>query len=72
MKATLEQTLCSAAIYTFERMAFLLPDIPPDEIQRRQNVEAVATIQRSRSPALRAADCRCTPARGCFRGSRRT
>ncbi|HEU5208946.1 MAG TPA: chemotaxis protein CheX [Longimicrobiales bacterium] len=44
MSATLEQTLCSAAIYTFERMVFLLPDIPPDEIQRRQNVEAVATI----------------------------
>jgi len=44
MNATLEQTLCSAAIYTFERMVFLLPDIPPDELQRRQNVEAVATI----------------------------
>jgi len=44
MTATLEQTLCSAAIYTFERMVFLLPDIPPDEIQRRQNVQAVATI----------------------------
>jgi len=44
MSATLEQTLCSAAIYTFERMVFLLPDIPPDEMQRRQNVQAVATI----------------------------
>jgi len=44
MSVTLEQTLCSAAIYTFERMVFLLPDIPPDEIQRRENVQAVATI----------------------------
>lgn len=42
---TLEQTLSSAAIYTFERMVFLLPDIPPDEIQRRQPVEAVASIE---------------------------
>ncbi|MGH7444484.1 MAG: chemotaxis protein CheX [Longimicrobiales bacterium] len=44
MSATLEQTLCTAAVYTFERMVFLLPDIPPDEIQLRQPVQAVATI----------------------------
>lgn len=40
----LEQTLRTAAVYTFERMVFLLPDIPPDELQLRQPVQAVATI----------------------------
>ena len=44
MSATLEQTLFTAAVHTFERMVFLLPDVPPDEIQRQQPVEAVATI----------------------------
>lgn len=44
MTPTLLQTLYEAAVYTFEQVVFLLPEVPPDEIQRQRRVTAVATI----------------------------
>lgn len=41
---TLTDTLRVAAVNTFEQMAFLLPDTPPDEEQRARKVMAVASI----------------------------
>lgn len=44
MNASLEQTLYSAAVNTFEQMVYLLPDIPPDETQLQLPVKAVASV----------------------------
>jgi len=45
MSGSLEENLYSAAVFTFERVAFLVPDIPPDPEQRQQPVEAVASVE---------------------------
>ena len=45
MNATLDTTLKDAAVATFEQMVFLLPDTPPDAVQRSRMVQAVATIE---------------------------
>jgi CheY-specific phosphatase CheX len=44
MNAALVESLYLAAVYTFEQLTFLLPDIPPDELQRRRTVSAVASV----------------------------
>lgn len=44
MSAALTDTLREAAVNTFEQMAFLLPDTPPDDEQRSRKVTAVASI----------------------------
>lgn len=44
MNAALAESLYLAAVYTFEQLTFLLPDIPPDERQRRRTVSAVASV----------------------------
>jgi chemotaxis protein CheY-P-specific phosphatase CheC len=45
MNATLDITLRNAAVATFEQVVFLLPDMPPDAVQRSRTVQAVATIE---------------------------
>jgi len=44
MSVSLQNSLYSAAVYTFEQVVFLVPDIPPDAAQRRLPVEAVASV----------------------------
>lgn len=44
MSGSLQKSLYSAAVYTFERVAFLMPDIPPDDAQQQLPVQAVASI----------------------------
>jgi len=44
MNGSLQKSLYSAAVYTFERLVFLAPDIPPDTAQRQLPVHAVASI----------------------------
>lgn len=44
MNAVLTDTLRDAAANTFEQMAFMLPDSPPDAEQRSRKVMAVASI----------------------------
>jgi hypothetical protein len=45
MNATLDTTLRDAAMATFEQVVFLLPETPPDAMQRSRTVQAVATIE---------------------------
>jgi hypothetical protein len=41
---TLDSPLRAAAITTFEQMVFVLPDSPPDAVQRAKPVRAVARV----------------------------
>src|SRR5262245_5744881 len=45
MNTSLEKTLYSAAVHTFEQVVYVLPDIPPDDVQRRLPVKAVASVE---------------------------
>jgi hypothetical protein len=44
MSTSLRTSLQDAAVLTFEQLVFLLPDSPPDELQRACAVSAVATV----------------------------
>jgi hypothetical protein len=44
MSAALNESLRDAAVNTFERVVFVLPDTQPDEAQRSRKVAAIASI----------------------------